>query len=319
MGVLRSGAADTRPALYLYANQYERAPATARDVSFYARPSGERETADLDVVAVSNSYFHVFADQPIAGRVFDRRDTATACRAAVVSELTARTWFDGVAVGGALIDSDGVRVEVVGVVEARPLAVAQPAPRPLAFVPHRQAFQPVMTIAATTIEESPRVRRAVDDAVRTVEGVLGLADAISLEDHLIRTTLAAERIAISLVAVCAGIALMIAVVGVHGAMNDLVARRRAELALRTALGASAARVVGSVVGSGLRLAGVGLGIGIGAAAIALPILSRVVAGPPRPSLVAVGLAGLVIGLLVIIACAVPAWRAVAIEPREAMQ
>ena len=186
----------------------------------------------------------------------DARDTPTACRAAVVSELTTRTWFGSVAVGGALIDPDGVRVAVVGVVEARPLAVAQPAPRPLAFVPHRQAYQPVMAITATTIEESPRLRRSVDEAVQTVEGVLGLADAISLEEHLIRTSLAAERIAISLVSVCAAMALVIAVVGVHGAMNDLVA---------------------------------------------------------------VGLAGLVIGLLVIIACAVPAWRAVAVEPREAMQ
>ncbi len=84
-----------------------------------------------------------------------------------------------------------------------------------------------------------------------------------------------------------------------------------------ALGASAARVVGSVVGSGLRLAGVGLGTGIGAAAVTLPILNRLVAGPPRPSLVSVGLAGLAMALLVIIACALPAWRAV--EPREAMQ
>ena len=192
----------------------------------------------------------------LGSRDTDARDTPTACRAAVVSELTARTWFGSVAVGGALIDPDGVRVAVVGVVEARPLAVAQPAPRPLAFVPHRQAYQPVMAITATIIEESPRVRRSVDEAVQTVEGVLGLANAVSLEEHLIRTSLAAERIAISLVAVCAAMALVIAVVGVHGAMNDLVA---------------------------------------------------------------VGLAGLVIGLLVIIACAVPAWRAVAVEPREAMQ
>lgn len=86
-----------------------------------------------------------------------------------------------------------------------------------------------------------------------------------------------------------------------------------------ALGASAARVVGSVVGSGLRLAGVGLGTGIGAAAVTLPILNRLVAGPPRPSLVSVGLAGLAMALLVIIACALPAWRADAVEPREAMQ
>jgi hypothetical protein len=115
----------------------------------------------------------------LGSRDTDARDTPTACRAAVVSELTARTWFGSVAVGGALIDPDGVRVAVVGVVEARPLAVAQPAPRPLAFVPHRQAYQPVIAITATTIEESPRVRRSVDEAVQTVEGVLGLADAVS--------------------------------------------------------------------------------------------------------------------------------------------
>ena len=134
-----------------------------------------------------------------------------------------------------------------------------------------------------------------------------------------RTSLAAERIAISLVAVCAAMALVIAIVGVHRAMNDLVARRRAELALRTALGASAARLIGYVVGAGLRMAVVGLGVGIGLAAAILPLLDRIVRTPQWPSLVSVGLAGLVICLIVIIACAVPAWRAVAVDPSEALQ
>ena len=318
IGVLPSRDADERPALYLYTDQG--APSgSAHDVSFYALPIGERQTAELDVIAVSSGYFHVFADPPVDGRVFDARDRPTACRAAVVSELAARDWFGGVAVGGAFIDRDGRRIEVVGVVEARPLAVAQRAPRPLVFVPHSQAYQPVMTVAATALDESPTVRRAIDEALRTVEGVAILADALTLDEHLIRTSLAVERIAISLVAVTAALALAIGIVGVHGAMNDLVAHRRAELALRTALGASPASVVGYIVGAGVRMAVVGLGLGIGLAAVTLPLLDRIVSSRPWPSPVSVGLAGLAIGLLVIIACALPAWRAVAVDPSEAMQ
>ena len=318
IGVLPSRAADERPALYLYANQG--APSgNARDVSFYALPRGERQTADLDVIAVSSGYFHVFADPPVAGRVFDARDTATACRGAVVSALAARTWFEGDAVGGALIDSAGERIEVVGAVEAKPLAVAQRAARPLVFLPYRQAYQPVMTLVATATGESRQVRHAVDAVVRTIDGVQILADVITLDEHLVRTSLAAERIAIALVAVCAAMALALATIGVYGAMNDLVVGRRAELALRTALGASATSVVGYVVGAGLRMAVVGLGVGIGLAAMTLPILDRIARSPEWPSLISVSVAALAIGILVIIACAVPAWRAVAVDPREAMQ
>ena len=144
-------------------------------------------------------------------------------------------------------------------------------------------------------------------------------DLETLDAHLVRTSLAPERIVRSLLAVCAALAVVLSIAGVYAVMADLVVRRRRELALRIALGAGPARLVKGVVREGLRLAIAGALIGLVAAIAGAPLLERVVVRPRLPGPAAMLTACATVAFLVVLACAVPAWRAVSVDPRTAME
>jgi ABC-type antimicrobial peptide transport system permease subunit len=166
---------------------------------------------------------------------------------------------------------------------------------------------------------TPGLLTALESDLRAVDGGDLLSPLETLDAHLIRTSLAPERIVRSLVAVCAVLAVVLSIAGVYAVMADLVVRRRRELALRIALGAGPVRLVRSVVREGMRLAVAGAVIGLIAAIAGAPLLERVVVRPRLPGPLAILTACLTVTLLVALACAIPAWRAVSVDPRTAME
>jgi hypothetical protein len=227
--------------------------------------------------------------------------------------------FGWQAIGSALTDPSGDRIEIVGVVRAEALGVAQRSAAPMLFLPLAQAYQHQMVLAVRAQDPAPELVAALESGLRTVEGGGLLSPLETLDAHLVRTSLAPERIVRSLVAVCAALAVVLSIAGVYAVMADLVVRRRRELALRIALGAGPARLVRSVVREGLRLAIAGALIGLVAAIAGAPLLERVVVRPRLPGPAAILTACATVALLVMLACAVPAWRAVSVDPRTAME
>jgi ABC-type antimicrobial peptide transport system permease subunit len=114
-------------------------------------------------------------------------------------------------------------------------------------------------------------------------------------------------------------ALVLSIAGIHGAMSDLVARRRPELALRVALGARPVRLVAEVVRAGLRLALAGAGAGLGIGILATPVLAYVLGRADLPSLTVLLVALAAVATLVAASSALPAWRAISVDPREVMR
>jgi putative ABC transport system permease protein len=134
-----------------------------------------------------------------------------------------------------------------------------------------------------------------------------------LEEHLARTSLAPLHIATLLVRVSAVLALLLAVVGVYGALTDAVQRRRREVAVRIALGAQSWRVMAMVLGEGGRLAALGAGVGVLLAVGVKSLLERF--APATPISVETWVAGPVLLLAVVVAAsAIPALRALAVSP-----
>ncbi|HET9371401.1 MAG TPA: FtsX-like permease family protein, partial [Vicinamibacterales bacterium] len=318
VGVMPDVAAESgRPAMYYYANQVPPF-VPARDARFFTapvQPSGAM--VELAFNSVSPEYFATFADPPIVGRAFTGADVPGACPVAVVSAETARVLFEGDAVGGALIDPFGQPIEIVGVVEAAPMAAAQQTSPPLALFPFAQRPELKMRMAIRASDTSVATRKRIDDVLATAN--LPIGPVKTFEEHLARSSLAPERVASALVGLTAGIAIALSVVGVYGAMADMVVRRRRELALRIALGARALGLVMQVVRQGLKLAGTGAAAGLVAALIATPFVGQIVRHPRWPGVLVVGLVGLALLTIVTLACAVPAWRAVGIDPKEAMR
>lgn len=318
VGVLPSPA-DARPALYYHANQV-RLDEGRSDQNFYTLPLAPRADVEAGVNVVSDTYFDVFADPPIAGRAFSAEDRPPPCRSALVSDSAAQAWFGGRAVGSALIDPEGERIEIVGVVRASPLAAAQEAVAPLVLLPFRESLQTTMMLAVqSTIPAESPMAADVDRAIDRLAGAQALGPSMRLEEHVVRRSLAAERLTTMLLAVCAAMALVIAAVGIYGAMADLVVRRQRDLALRLALGARAWGLMSQVVGAGLRTAMVGAATGVVAAVVMLPVLGQVIISPSLPSVASVALTTGVIAMLAAGASAMPAWRVMRLDPRDLLQ
>ncbi len=309
-----------RPSLYYDDTQVPGNGRVSRDMLFYASSIGARPPpVTTDVNVVSPDYFTVFADPPVEGRVFTRADGPDACRVAVVTSAAERTVFGGHAVDGAVVDPNGNRIDVVGVVRAEALGAAERAPSPEVLMPLDQAYAPIMRLAIHTTDTSPAFRARIEDALRAVPGGSLWSPVETMEATLARTSLAPERIASALVAACAILALVVSLAGVAAVMADQVARRRRELALRVALGARSWRLVGSVAREGLRLTVLGQAVGIVVALASAPLLRRIVVHSSFPSPLALVIAASAVGVLVTLAAALPAWRIVRVDPREMIQ
>lgn len=218
------------------------------------------------------------------------------------------------------MDPDGDRVEIVGVVGDETLGAAQRGGAPAIFFPLSQVYTPTMTLAVRTAASMDL--SLLDRGVRRIPGGTVWDSFETMESHMTRTALAPERIAAALLGACALVALIVSAAGVHAVIADLVLRRRRELALRLALGASPWALLfsrGGVVSHALRLAALGVLTGAAGAAIGTPILSHLLIPSRLPGPLVVVVAGAAVAGLVVLASALPAWQAVRVEPRGLIQ
>jgi hypothetical protein len=309
---------DPTPRVYHYMPDAEQPyPAPERATYRALQYSGSQRT-DLDVNIVSPNYFD-FMGLPITkGRAFDR--TPGACRVAVVNEQAEDSYFNGDAVGGAIIDARGRRTSIVGVVGSNQLRASQRPVQPTIYFPLEQDFLFRMTMIAETGGVSAGVLRQLHRRLEMIPG--GREDKIvvtTLDDHLGRTAYAPERVASVLVGASATIALVLGVLGLYGTMSDAARRRQREFALRIALGARGGHVVGQVVSEGLRLVVIGSLIGMLGSALVARSISAIapVEGLPSPWIWIA--APLTLALAVAIAGVLPARRAAATDPLTIMR
>ena len=284
-------------------------------VTFLAPPAAELESGLLDVNIVSPNYFDAMGFTLIAGRLFDgRAGGSRGCRIGVVNAEAAARYFGGHAIGGAVIDAGGRRTEIVGVVRSTSLRAGQRLVEPTLFLPMAQDYLPRMTAVLVTPNAGEATLEAIRQRVAGVPG--GRPDRLAvttLDDQLSSTSLAAERIAATLVGTFAAIAVALGSLGLYGLMADAARRRQREFAMRLALGAQAWRVVRLVMAEGLRLAGIGAAAGMLLSLLVAQRLATIVpaAGWPSPAIWLAPLA-LLTGA-VAIASVIPARRALSAD------
>jgi putative ABC transport system permease protein len=175
-----------------------------------------------------------------------------------------------------------------------------------------------MTLVARSNGNPLALVGAIRAEVRRLDPNLPIAGVRPMTD-VVDTSLAAPRLTGSLLAIFAGLALLLAAVGVSGVLAYVVSRRRREIGIRMALGASRGRVLGLVIGRGLWTAGVGIAVGLLAAVFATRLLEGLLYGvAPRDPATFAGVTLLLLGISVA-ASAVPAMRAAGVDPLEALR
>jgi len=265
---------------------------------------------------VSDGYFETMGVPLLAGRDFDDRDgRGSPLRVIISRSIAERLWPGENAVGREFIAWQGQgenSAEVIGVVgDMRDWGLAD-GPSLAVYLPFHERTWDVVTFVARTqmapAALTPLLRAALDE----LDPSLPLGEARSFES-LVGESLSARRFTMVLLAALAGLALLLALAGVYGVLAYTVSRRRPEIGMRMALGASARDVLGLVVTQGLRPVAVGVIAGLAGAAALSRLMSSllfgVTAGDPATY---AGVAVLLLGAS-LVACLVPARGATRVD------
>jgi putative ABC transport system permease protein len=133
-------------------------------------------------------------------------------------------------------------------------------------------------------------------------------------DDLLASSAAQRRFALILFEAFALTALLLAAAGIYGLLSENVAERTREIGIRSALGASPQRILALVLGQGMMLTGLGVAIGLAGAAAASQLLEAMLFGISRLDPLTYLAVTLLLLVVAVIACWVPAWRAASVDP-----
>jgi len=239
-------------------------PAPVAVVGRPVPPMSEQAQANRHLV--SPGYFRTLGIPLRAGRDFDERDTPGAPQVAIVNETFARRHFPGEdPVGRSVVTGMGQRqAQVVGVVaDVRSTGLHTP-PEADYFLPALQRPEAFTNVLVRTTLAPAATAALVREALRGVDPNLPLLEPQTLEARIDRT-IANRKLALMLLAGLAGLALVLACLGVYSVMAHLVAFRTSEIGIRMALGATPGAVMRLVLGHGRRLTLLGIAIGVVAA------------------------------------------------------
>jgi hypothetical protein len=213
---------------------------------------------------------------------------------------------------------DRIAGEIIGVVGDVRSAGLHRAPGPTVYAVLPQVTTTEMSIVVRTAEPAgtliPAVRALIEARDRDI-----VLDQVTSMPEIIGASLGRPRFIMELLALFAGLAVVLAIVGIYGVVSYAVAQRTREIGVRMALGADQWRVTQTVLLQEIRWAVVGLAAGAAATVAIAPLLASAVFGidPAAPLFQAAAAAGLL--LVATVACLVPARRASRVDPLTAIR
>jgi putative ABC transport system permease protein len=207
--------------------------------------------------------------------------------------------------------------EVVGIVGQVHHYGLEKQPEPTIYAPYEQMPDQAMALAVRTTVETPTMVKAVKQAVWSVDPGQPVFQIRSMDDYISLAD-TAPRISTILLAIFAGISMLLAALGIHGVVAYGVAQRTREFGLRMALGSTPGQLKSLVIRRGIRTALIGLVAGMaGAAALASGLRALLYGVAPLDPLVMGGVAALLL-TVALVANYLPARRATRIDPMEAL-
>jgi len=280
--------------------------------------------SDLEVVA--GDYFSTLKVPLLRGRAFNERDTKDSPRVIIIDQAMAEQYFPGenpigkrLGVDPGNDNEDYMMSEIVGVVaRMRFHAVDEMAPLPVIYCSLGQAKRTSLTLFVKSTMGSAALERSIRDAVASIDSSLPVFDARPVSDR-VRETWGAQRQLSFLFSVFAGLALVLATIGLYGLLAYTTLKRIPEIGIRFALGASPSQIRALILSHGMQLLLIGLVIGLVAAFALSRVLQSVlfeVRGiDPR---ICVGVA-LILFVATFVAAWIPARRASRVDPIVALR
>src|SRR5436189_1265696 len=298
--------------------------AAAASNALYTRVDGEILPLDKRAAAPSHDiapdYFKTWGIPILAGRDFDQHDVADHQNVMLISQAGARKVFGNEnPIGKALlVSSASTPVEIVGVVgDVRTRRIADPDEVEI-YRPWAQENFPFAVIAVRSTLREDAVTKVVQTALSTVDPGLAIAIPQSM-DTIVAQALGQARLMMWLLGIFSGTALLLATIGICGAVAYTVEQRTGEIGVRMALGAQTLDILWLIVNQGMRPVIFGLVVGLGAALA----LGRLIAAQLyqtsayNPLLLAMTMS--ILGSAALLACIFPARRASQVDPIVALR
>ena len=298
------------------------------DVEGFEESPGHNAKGDWQVA--SDGALEALGERLVSGRAMSASDTATSLPVALVNQTFVRTyWPGGEAIGRRIRmgsdNPDRPWMTVVGVVRDERHNGLTGAIKEKFFVPYAQ-FPAArdgdaarnMALVVRTPGDPTALAGPIRAAVRELDPALPIANVRRMTD-VVAASMATPRLTGSLLTIFGGLALFLAAVGVSGVLSYLVSRRRREIGIRMALGASRANVLGLIVSRGVATAAWGVGTGILGGLLLTRLMEGLLYGvAPRDPGTFAGV-GLLLIVIAVAASAAPAFRAARVDPIEALR
>ena len=285
-------------------------------VDGYTPPPEESPTVDYN--EVGQDYFATMGIPLVAGREFTRGDDDKAALAAVVNETMAQRYWNGRNPLGQRLQLKGRWLQVVGIAKDSKYSSVREKPTPFFFIALRQNNLRGGVLNIRTPLAPQTMATALAREVHALDPNIAPYELITMQEQLARST-SPQMVAVTLVGVLGGLALLLSAIGLYGVMSYAVSQSTRELGLRMALGAGASNLLRLVLSRGLALTGAGVVLGAGIALLLTrPLGNLLYKVSPRDPL-AFGLALVVMTTAAMAACFVPAWRATRTDPARILR
>jgi predicted permease len=278
------------------------------------------EAISAVVNTVDLNYFSTLGILFVEGRDFtqDDRDISTAI-AIINDTMAAQYWPNQNPLGKRLQLPRGKKfLEVVGVVKTTNYQTLGEPPQPCIYIPLRQNFSDGMILYVRTERDPSTTLAAIQGEIRNLDPGLPLED-IRTGTKLIDQALWWSKIGVGLLGVFGVLALGLASVGLYGIMAYSVNQRRREIGVRMALGASQESVSLLVLRQGMAVVMSGVAVGVGLAFLLGRALSRFLYGVSGSDFLSIGSATLVLLVVALVACYLPARSASRVDPLVALR
>jgi len=274
-------------------------------------------------VHIGRANFLATMNTPVLhGRGLTEQDNAQAPRVAVVNQALARRYFPNQNAVGQRLGFDpnnAGQIEIVGVAQdAKYDSLRGETPPTIYLSWSQEAHIGKMNFEVRTTGDPLKLWPSIRQAVREVDGNLPLFDVKTQVEQIARR-LAQERLFAALLSFFGALALLLAALGLYGVLSHTVAQRTHEIGIRVALGAQAHDVLRLVIGQGLRLVLPGIAVGVAGASAAARLVKSFLYGVAPADWPTFGLIALLLLVVALIACWLPARRAAKVDPLTALR
>lgn len=287
----------------------------------YQFPKGQ-ESASLFSTVVDEQYFETMKTPIVRGRAFTMNDKADSPRVAIVNEYFASTYWPNQDPIGKRIHLDGPNgplLQVVGVAkQGRYLFIGEP-PFPFLYLPYEQNRKTRMTVLAESYGDPAALAAPLREIVRSLNPNLPIYNARTLDSFYQQRAIAVPLMILQMVSVMGLLGLTLALIGLYGLIAYSVSRRTQEIGIRMALGAQRSNVAGMVLRQGFVLSIIGVAVGFVASVAVSGILTKGLVGLGTPSKATLLIVPVLLVLVTMAACYLPARRASQIDPIRALR